>query len=426
MTQPDSTSHYLVVTVGTAGDLFPFMAMAQALQRAGRRVTVLTNRVHEPTVRAAGLACVPLGTVEDYQRLIANPEVWHPRRGLALLLGQYREAMPELLQALRAATAGDTSSVVLAHPLAVPGAAIARELGEVAGVATIYLAPANLRSCEDPMRLGPLTVPRWVPPGWREALWRLVERRAVNPAALPGINAVRTQQGLPPISSFLDHMAQAPDLSITLFPAWYGRTAGDWPKPLVEGDFLFPDTSDGPLPDALEAFLSTGSAPIVFTPGSGHVHASDFFRHALRATKQLGCRAVFLTRERAQVPASLPAEVIWQSFVPMAALLRRSAALVHHGGIGTTAEALRTGTPQLVTPFAYDQFDNAARVVDLGAGLTLPAARVTASRLRRRLARLLDPSYRAACQSVAQRFDTAADAQAVAARLERAIQDLVR
>ncbi|UXH77131.1 glycosyltransferase [Roseateles amylovorans] len=422
MTDSLRLPHYLVVTVGTAGDLFPFVTMAQALQRLGRRVTVLTNRVHEAAVLAAGLPCIGLGTVEDYERLIANPEVWDPRRGLTLLLAQYRQGMPELVDALTSAAAGDASTVVLAHPLAVPGAAVARELGRVGTVAAMYLAPSNLRSCEDPMRLGPHAIPRWVPQAWRRALWAMVARGWMDPAALPGINEARGLYGLAPIASFLGHMAQAPDLSITLFPAWFGRTAADWPQPLIEGDFQFPPAAEAPLPAPLAQFLDLGPPPVVFTPGSGNVHASDFFAQALVATQRLGQRAVFLTRERAQVPKLLPAEVIWQPFVPMASLLRRSAVLVHHGGIGTTAEALRTGTPQLVTPFAYDQFDNAARVVELGVGLTIPAKRLRAQALAQRVRRLLDPAFRAAAADVAARFEAPSAETALAAAVDRFVR----
>jgi len=83
-------------------------------------------------------------------------------------------------------------------------------------------------------------------------------------------------------------------------------------------------------------------------------------------------------------------------------LLPHVAALVHHGGIGTTAEALRAGTPQLVVPLAHDQFDNAARVRALGVGASLNAARLTARRLEKRLAEVVDnKDVNEACRKVA-------------------------
>ncbi|WP_444843721.1 glycosyltransferase [Duganella caerulea] len=112
-----------------------------------------------------------------------------------------------------------------------------------------------------------------------------------------------------------------------------------------------------------------------------------------------------MTKERAQIPANLPEAVLWQAYVPLSALLPHTAALVHHGGIGTTAEALRAGTPQLVVPFAWDQFDNGARIASLGVGQVIPARRIRPRKLARMLEHLCNSeTVRARCSSLASRF----------------------
>jgi rhamnosyltransferase subunit B len=108
--------------------------------------------------------------------------------------------------------------------------------------------------------------------------------------------------------------------------------------------------------------------------------------------QRLERRAIFLTPNRAQVPAALPPSVLWQQYLPLKKLLPHAAALIHHGGIGTTAEALRAGVPQLVVPLAFDQFDNGARVAAFGVGLTLPHARLSTRSLLRKLEQLLSSS----------------------------------
>lgn len=124
------------------------------------------------------------------------------------------------------------------------------------------------------------------------------------------------------------------------------RAVPDWPQPLIEGDFqLFDASTQDGFAEELSGFLAAGERPLVFTAGTGNLHAADFFSCALGAVNGLGRRAIFLTRERAQVPALLPESVLWQPYVPLSALLPHAAALVHHGGIGTTAEALRSSTP---------------------------------------------------------------------------------
>ncbi|HEY8973571.1 MAG TPA: nucleotide disphospho-sugar-binding domain-containing protein, partial [Burkholderiaceae bacterium] len=146
---------------------------------------------------------------------------------------------------------------------------------------------------------------------------------------------------------------------------------------------------------------------------------------ALGGTRRLGRRAVVLTPHREQVPAPLPADVLWLPYVPLAALLPRAAALVHHGGIGTTAEALRAGVPQVIVPLAYDQFDNAARVAALQAGARESGGTAGARprALARTLQRLLDSAeVRAGCARVAAL--AAADAgRDLGAQVERALDE---
>ncbi len=177
-------------------------------------------------------------------------------------------------------------------------------------------------------------------------------------------------------------MREAPDLSVTMFPPWFGPVQPDWPDPLMAGDFpLYDPNSGAALSRELESFLASGPRPVVFTHGTGNLQARDYFAHALAAVQRLGVRAIFLTGHREQVAASLPSTVQWQDYVPLQLLLPQVAVLVHHGGIGTTAEALRAGVPQLIVPLAYDQFDNGARVQSLGAGSVLRHARLTTTRL---------------------------------------------
>lgn len=405
---PAASPHYLVITVGSTGDLHPFVSLASQLQALGRTVTVLTHSYHAARVAAAGLRCIALGNDEDYLALLRNPDIWHPQKSFAALLANYADGLREIGMAISQLGA-PASSVVICHPFAVPAAAIAREQGLVAHVVAGILAPSNLKTCHDPLTIGPLSVPSWVPMSWRRAYWRFVERGWIDPVALGEVNTLRSEQGLAPVMSFMDHLAHAPDLSLALFPEWFAPTQPDWPQPLLRGDFpLFEIDAGQPLPDALAEFLAAGEPPLVFTAGTGNLHAARFFACALAATQRLGKRALLLSRERAQIPADLPASVLWQPYVPLAQLLPHAAALVHHGGIGTTAEALRAGIPQLITPFAWDQFDNGARIAALGCGLRLPASRLSPAQLARTLGRLLaQPAFRQQATAQRRHFDPA-------------------
>src|SRR5262249_16894786 len=142
-----------------------------------------------------------------------------------------------------------------------------------------------------------------------------------------------------------------------------------------------------------------GPPPVVFTAGSAMRQGHAFFAAAAEACRLMGRRGLLVTRYPEQLPSPLPEGVGHCRYMPFSQLLARSAALVHHGGIGTTAQAFAAGVPQLVMPMSHDQPDNAARVVRLGVGRSLPPRRFKAPAVARLLGELLSsPEVAARCR----------------------------
>jgi UDP:flavonoid glycosyltransferase YjiC (YdhE family) len=191
-----------------------------------------------------------------------------------------------------------------------------------------------------------------------------------------------------------------------LFPDWFGPPQPDWPpQTRLTGFPLYDERGGADIPEELTRFLDAGEPPVVFTPGSAMAQGQDFFAAAVEACRLLGRRGVFLTRFPDQVPPDLPAAVRHFDYVPFSQLLPRAAALVHHGGIGTSAQALAAGVPQLVMPMAHDQPDNAARLRRLGVAASLPRARFRGPAVARDLERLLRSKEVAQnCRAVADRL----------------------
>jgi UDP:flavonoid glycosyltransferase YjiC (YdhE family) len=134
--------------------------------------------------------------------------------------------------------------------------------------------------------------------------------------------------------------------------------------------------------------------------------APRFFRMAAEACETLGRRGVLITKYAEQLPAELPAGVRHFEYIPFSKVLPSAAAFVHHGGIGTTGQALAAGVPQFVTPFNHDQPDNAERVRRLGAGQTAWAQRLTAHKMVSQLKNLLASKEIAGrCRELAARID---------------------
>ncbi|AYM76228.1 glycosyltransferase [Janthinobacterium agaricidamnosum] len=393
----------IVASNGTGGDMQPFIALAQGLRQRGRRVLLLVPGWQEAAAQASRLPYRTFGTQEEGEAMLGDPGLWDERKGWGVVwrgLVPYLGAVRDVVQGLP----DGEECVVLCHPFLVPMAALARSVRPDLRIVAAYLAPSNLCSSHDFLAAGSLRIPAWVPLAWRQALWRLIHRGMVDPALLPGLNGARAQHGLPPEAHFFAHMLAAPDASLGLFPAWFAAPQADWPPHFVQAGFAgAAPHGAAALPPELERFLGEGEPPIVFTPGTGHQHAQRYFSIALDVLRRLGRRGLFLTSHAAQVPQHLPPSVMWQAYAPFAALLPRVAAVVHHGGIGTCADAFRAGIPQLIVPFAYDQFDNGWRIKRLGVGDVLLARRLSAGRMRRQLARLLAaPEVQLACGEVAR------------------------
>ncbi|MGE3808392.1 MAG: glycosyltransferase, partial [Gemmataceae bacterium] len=158
-------------------------------------------------------------------------------------------------------------------------------------------------------------------------------------------------------------------------------------------------------PTGVLEFFTEGEPPIVFTAGTPKAHCRDFFQTSVEACRLLICRGALLTRFADQVPVRLPDGVRHFDYVPFSQILPRSAAFVHHAGIGTLAQALRAGIPQLSVPIALDLPDNAAILQRLGVGLTLrPRAYQPAAAARAIQELLNSPAIQERCRSIAGRF----------------------
>jgi UDP:flavonoid glycosyltransferase YjiC (YdhE family) len=146
----------------------------------------------------------------------------------------------------------------------------------------------------------------------------------------------------------------------------------------------------------LYAFLSSGSEPIIFTLGSFAPQVSgDFYDVSIRAARALGRRAVLLAgaKDAERISASVGPNEFVCSEAPHDDLFPFASCVVHHGGIGTTAQALRAGKPQLIVPFFGDQPDHGERVRRLRLGLALKLSSYDLRSVTRALAELCDDSY---------------------------------
>ena len=300
----------LLVTLGSIGDLMPFLAVAERLRARGHSCVIASNAGYAPLVQAAGF---PFAVIWQRSQQSLDEVI---RRDPAHAWEAVRDQMfipaTEPAFAFIAEFARREPSVVLASWSAFGAARARAQLG--VKLATAWLSPYPLAA----------------------------HRGEAGPS----------------------------DADIAFFPDWFASV----PAPVRQTGFpLFEDALVPALPAELETFLVAGPPPVILTPGSFMRQARGFFEAGLKACAALNQRAILLTPYADQVP-SLP---VWARHFPYIALQRlapRASALIHHGGIGTAAQGLRAGVPQLLAPLFFDQFDNAARLEALGVGRRLADA----------------------------------------------------
>ena len=373
--------HITIASVGTRGDVQPYLALGRGLQRAGHQVQVATDPTFEAFVRGAGLGFAPVSAdprkalQEDVLRL-NNPIAfsrWTQRQFGPLALRYTAE-----LRDVCAHTDG-----LLANPLAFAAFHVAERLG-------IPCVPAYLQPATPTRAFTTSTAPdppAWLPfRGWFNYTSAHVNNQIFFRLLLPTINACRTEVlGLPPLPWKLYSK-----LDISPEPIIYGYSRHvvpvppDWgPWLHVTGYWFERSEVEYEPPADLEAFLAGGPPPVYIGFGSiVEQDAAATTRTVVDVLALAGQRGLLLGGWAGLGAGALPASILSVSDVPHEWLFPRMAAVVHHGGAGTTAAGLRAGVPSVLVPYFADQPFWGRRVAALGVGpRAIPRKQLTAPRL---------------------------------------------
>ncbi|CAK0896764.1 unnamed protein product [Prorocentrum cordatum] len=405
----------MIFTNGSRGDVQPFAALGLAMQQAGFVVRVATNSNHVQFMRQFGIEVASTGL--DVEKLLNAPEV---RKSLEkgdiykmckLVEPETKRAFPGLLESKIREVEEWRPDVLIATPLeAFEVEAIAAARGIPSVLASLQI---SLPSRDQPTMFGePGCFPRrllgtfvhWIfwstamKPKYEEILRQL-------PEASPFVPSSFRQQ-------MLNQFHPIAPLLVGFSPSLYSPKA-DWTADakrrvnctgfwvvgkdeqmarMGSGDAMF----GGDQPDDLANFLAAGPPPVYMGWGSMVGVSSSFMAClAVRSLMRANLRGVVLGGWAKLEPAGLEGQpdtpemlafarenVLFVPSAPHEWLFPQCAAIVHHGGAGTTAASLRSGVPGVVTPFAFDQFDNASLVADSGTGLRMRQfAKVTAADL---------------------------------------------
>lgn len=383
-------------TFGSFGDLHPYLAIAIELRRRGHDPVVATSEVYRAKIEAEGVGFAPVRP--DVGELLNQPDriekLWHPRRGTVYLIRDY--LMPRVEQSyedlFKAAKGVD---LIITHSAAYAGPTVAEAL-RLPWV-SIVLQPSIFMSRYDPPVLPETWLRRLYPlgpaiTGIAFAIGKSWARSWAGP-----LLRLRRRLGLPTEANPVFEGQFSPLATLALFSSRFAPPQPDWPRNVNVTGFVFYDRlgagfkSSSAEADLLR-FLEAGSPPVLFTLGSSAVtHPGEFYRESAKAAERLGRRAIVLAGAIGrQVLPEVGESAFVADYLPYSFIMPRCAAIVHQGGIGTTAQALRAGRPMLVVPWSHDQPDNADRVRKLGVARVARRTRYTAARAERELRFLLE------------------------------------
>ncbi len=334
----------ILTTYGSLGDLHPYMAIALELQQRGHQPVIATHETYRSKVEAEGLEFYPIrpdlfnGSFDQAQEIIKR--AMHPSQGTQyvvreLLLPYLKDSYEDLIQAVSGA------DLLVSHPLSFASPLVVEKTG-IRWVSSV-LAPLTFLSAYDPPVLPTVYGQISLRPLGSLIIGVLLSlaKRSVRSWTEP-VRKLRAELGLPPGKDPLFEGQHSPNLVLALFSKVFAQPQPDWHKKTCVTGFPFYDRQDKTeLTPELSEFLDAGSPPIIFTLGSSAViDAGNFYSESAIAAKKLGHRAVLLIGQdqRNKPPQELLSKDIAAfDYAPYSKVFPRSLAIVHQGGIGTTA-----------------------------------------------------------------------------------------
>ena len=354
--------HAILSSLGTDGDVLPVIGLGVALRARGHRVTLVAAGQYAELAGERWLEFRELVSAEEMRGFFGNPDVWHPLKTAQYASNWGTRFIQRQYELLREVSA-DEASVLITNPAVFAAGMVHEKMGRP--LVTVVLQPWMIPSASAPPTMPIPGLPLWAPKLIHSMFFHVANLAA---AVLfgPKLNRVRRAAGLKPMRNILRNWFSR-QLVIGMFPDWYGPPQSDWPANVrLTGFPLFDGMVSRTPPSGLHEFLTKRKPTVAFTFGSGMMHGPQLFEAATRVCERLNVQGLFINRFQHPSP---PGFMFHASFIPFREVFPRCAAIVHHGGIGTTAEALAAGKPQLILPLGFDQLDNGVRVQRLGAGL---------------------------------------------------------
>jgi len=387
---------FIFLTLGTKGDLCPFLGLAIELKKRGYPAPlILSSEDHREFCESEGMEFEAVQTREEHERIFNHPDIWKPLEGLKIYL---RETVVGTAEKAFHAIENQVKKqpcVLICNNIMI-GGLLAREKLKIP-TASVFLHPFSHFSLIDPPKDTSFKNILFKLVGKPGRAFLLQQRLKVLNACLLPFNDLRKKEGLKPLTDIIARWRYSVPLMLDLWPEWYCPMKPDWPKQTVRTGFVNydgPQGKEGEWIDRFEIRAFMNESPLLFTMGSGMVQDYEaqvaLFSGACKILNRKGLMISASIKGKGVVTINENFKVIESA--PFHEVFLMGAAIITHGGIGTVARALASNKPILVAPLAFDQFDNGYHVQRLRAGLCIPFRSLTPRKLARALDRLVSPA----------------------------------
>jgi UDP:flavonoid glycosyltransferase YjiC (YdhE family) len=370
----------IISTIGTRGDVQPYIALALGLVKAGHTVTLATHPCMRGLVESYGVDFAPMGPDIEIGHeaavIRANAPHWMVgfQRVMKFSFSMLEQSHADLLDLCRG-----KDLVIVSHSAA--GSMEADKLGLPTVSVTFFPQAIPVKDPRDSFI--------------KRALMNLVGAGMGLMMNRP-LEQIRKRVGLPPMGPT---GITSPTLNLIPLSKQISPPNPLWePRHRLTGYWFAPAPETWTPPADLAAFLEAGEPPVVVSLGAMALSGEDALQGAqiaLAAVKQAGIRAVIQGWDDAMKQLPLPSMVFHAGSIPHDWLLPRASGLVHHGGFGTTASGFRAGIPMLVIPHIIDQFIWGNKVAELGVGpQPIPRPKLNVENMAEALRQMQSPEMR--------------------------------
>lgn len=354
----------VIYALGTNGDIDPMVALAVELIRRGHSVIFLSSDYFESVITAAGCKFVSIGTLEQYHKG-NSVSAWQATNHTDNFEYYHAPAFEPAFEFMKNLSSGKDSLLLALGDHG--GAVAAAEKFDIPFVKIILSPNLIFSTCSPPAPLCwsiPQGMPKFFVPFLLRRNRKIKFMRFCKAPHTAHYMATRKRLQCP---LKLQKQSKA-IVQIGFFPEWYALRPSDWPTNLKLVGFPLQNRSSATTRKEFDVLVERLGAPLIFTTGTGVKDTIELFQEGRKICEQLQVPGIFVGGSQGVEVFHGSALCAHMSYVDFEYALSKALAIVHHGGIGTTAQAIKAGIPQLIRPLKYDQPDNANRIYKLGLG----------------------------------------------------------